>query len=135
VGIDVVGRPVRCPARVTDARRAGGRPVAEMAHQVLQPAGFLAQVQALARQGGESRAVVAAVLEALQARDEDRAGLPAAGVADDSAHGRPSRQDRTLQSTGACAAGTIPLAAALPFTVLLRTAPLPACYRTRRRAP
>ena len=72
MGVAVVGGAVGGPAGVADADAAGGGLVAEMANQVLNPAGLLAEVQARAGQGRQAGAVVAAVLQPAQALDEDR---------------------------------------------------------------
>ena len=72
VGVAVVGRAVGGPAGVAHAGRAGDRAVGEFLVQVLDAAGLLGDLQRAVRaDDGDARGVVAAVLEAAQALDDD----------------------------------------------------------------
>src|SRR5262249_37963378 len=75
VGGAVVGGAVGGPAGVAAAGGAGGRLVAQVADQFLDPAGALAQVHVRAAEGGQTGAVIAAVFQPAQALDQDRFGL------------------------------------------------------------
>ena len=103
VGVEVVGAPVGRPSRVRKAERGVGRPVRERRLQVGELAGPLLD-EHLARlvHEGDPGGVVAAVLEAPQALDEDGASLAGTRVADDSAHvlWRISRWDAPLPPGG-----------------------------------
>src|SRR5262249_28612115 len=80
------GRAVRRPARVADAQAPGGGAVAQVADQVGDAAGPLADVQLAAGQGGDAGGVVAAVLQPAQALDEKGFRLVTADVPNDAAH-------------------------------------------------
>ena len=87
MGVEVVRPAVGRPARVGQPDRRVRRPVGDRGLEVGQLAGLLLdeQVAGLVDEG-DPGGVVAAVLEPLEALDQDRARLPGAGVADDSAH-------------------------------------------------
>ena len=72
MGVAIGGRAVRGPAGVADAGAAGRGLIAQMAGQVGDAAGPLAQVQVVAGQRGEAGAVVAAIFQAAQAFEQDR---------------------------------------------------------------
>ena len=80
------GPAVRRPAGVREADAGVGRPVGQRGRQVRELAGALLDEQRAVVEEGDAGGVVAAVLEAPQPLDQDRAGLPGAGVADDAAH-------------------------------------------------
>ena len=88
MGIEVVRAPVGGPARVGQADRGVRRPVGDRRLEVDQLAGPLLDehVAGVVDEGDPGR-VVAAVLEALEPLDEDRARLARTGIADDAAHG------------------------------------------------
>ena len=87
MGVEVVRPAVGRPAGVGEADRGVRRPVGDRGLEVGELAGLLLdeQVAVLVDEGDPGR-VVAAVLEPLEALDEDRPRLPGPGVADDSAH-------------------------------------------------
>ena len=87
MGIEVVRPAVRRPARVGQAHRGVGRPVDEGRGEVRELAGPLLdeQVTFLIDEGDTGR-VVAAVFEATESLEENRAGLAGPRVADDAAH-------------------------------------------------
>ena len=96
VGVQVVRPAVGRPAGVRQPDRRVRRPVGDRRLEVGQLAGPLLdeQVAVLVDERDPGR-VVAAVLEALQALDEDGARLTRTGVADDAAHaGRVSSRPR-----------------------------------------
>jgi hypothetical protein len=89
VGVEVVRPAVRRPAGVCQADRGVWGPVGDRGLQVRELPGALLdeQVAGIVDEGDPGR-VVPAVLEPLEPFDEDRAGLPRSGLADDAAHGR-----------------------------------------------
>ena len=88
MGVEVVRPAVGRPARVGEADRGVRRPVGDRRLEVGQLAGPLLDEQvARVVDEGDAGRVVAAVLEALEPFDQDRARLPGPGVADDAAHG------------------------------------------------
>ena len=80
-------RAVSGPARVCDPDLSGHRISGERALELRDLAGGAARLERLAVEHGDARRVIAAVLEALEARDEDRGGLLGTDVADNTAHG------------------------------------------------
>ena len=87
MGIFVGRRPVGGPTGVADAERAvNGLPVNERDEAFVDFAFFLADVEVGAVEDGEAGAVVAAVLEAAQAFEQDGAGGFFTYVANDAAH-------------------------------------------------
>jgi hypothetical protein len=87
VGVHVIGRPVRSPARVADADSAGSWLRLQKPRQVVDAPGRLGHVEPAAVGGDDSRAVVAAVLKPPQpAHEELRRGLRAK-VSNNSTHG------------------------------------------------
>jgi hypothetical protein len=88
VGVGVVGRTVRRPARVADADgRLGQRLVADRLLEVPELAGPLLGGQRPVCGQGDAGGVVAAVLEATQALDDHTLGAPVTHVTHDPAHG------------------------------------------------
>ena len=87
VGVEIVRPAVGRPAGVGEADRRVGRAVGDRGLEVGQLAGPLLdeQVAGVVDEGDPGR-VVAAVLEATQTLDEDRARLTRSGIADDPAH-------------------------------------------------
>ncbi len=87
VRVAVVGRAVRRPPGVPHPGRPGDRPRRDLLVQVLDPPGPLGDLK-LAGVGddGDARGVVAAVLEAAQALDDDVETRPRTDVPDDAAH-------------------------------------------------
>ena len=87
VRVQVVRASVRRPARVGESDGRVRGPVGDGGLEVDQLAGALLdeQVAGVVHERDPGR-VVAAVLEPLEALDEDRARLPRTGVADDAAH-------------------------------------------------
>ena len=85
VGVDVVRLAVGGPPGVADADGGLG-PVVDQVPQVLDPARGLGDLQPVAVDDGQAGRVIAPVLQAPQALEQDRDGVPAADVADDSAH-------------------------------------------------
>ena len=87
MGVQVVRPAVGRPAGVGEADRGVRRPVGDRGLEVRELAGLLLdeQVAVLVDEGDPGR-VVAAVLEPLEALDQDRPRLPGPGVADDAAH-------------------------------------------------
>ena len=67
-------------------------PFAQQLHQVGDAAGVLAHLHAAVIEDGQAGAVVAAVLQTVQAVQEGRFRFLAADVADDAAHGPFLRQ-------------------------------------------
>ena len=97
MGVRLGGGAVRRPARVADAGAASRQVVGEMATQVGELADALRYAEAaLGVEHGDAGAVVAAVLEAGEALEDDGCGRFAADVTDDSAHGRPSRDSQRV---------------------------------------
>ena len=98
VGVAVVGGAVGGPARVADADAAGRGVVAQGAGEVGDAPGLLAEVHPHAAgrgvlahgEGGDAGAVVAPVLEPVQAGDEDLLRLLVPDVADDATHANVS---------------------------------------------
>src|SRR5262249_54851357 len=81
------GPPVGRPARVADADGAAERAVAERRLQHLQAAGRPPDLEgAVVSQGGHARGIVAAVLEALEALDDDADRALVTDVSDDPTH-------------------------------------------------
>ena len=94
MGVQVVRPAVGRPARVGEADRGVRRPIGDRGLEVGELAGLLLDEQvAVLVDEGDPRRVVAAVLEPLEALDQDRARLPGSRVADDAAHvaGSPPR--------------------------------------------
>ena len=88
VGVDVRRPAVGGPAGVPDPRRGGRHRVGRQQRpQVLELARLLAHVQGPVGHDGHAGGVVAAVLQALQARHDDVHGLPMTRVPHDSTHG------------------------------------------------
>src|SRR5206468_844227 len=87
VGVDGVGRAVRRPARVRDRGRAFGQIGAELPFEhgdlTRRAEDFQSSVH-----DGESRRVVAAILESLQALEDDRGRRSLPRIPYDSAHNR-----------------------------------------------
>ena len=88
VGVALRGRTVRRPAGVADPAGAGQRFVVECAGQRGDSARPPADVDSRVIDRRDARAVVAAVLEAPQALEEDRDDVERTGERDDAAHGR-----------------------------------------------
>ena len=85
--VEIVRAAVRCPARVGEAHRGMGGPVGDRRRQVGELAGLLLDEEvALLVHEGDSRGVIAAVLEAPKPLHEDRPRLTGSRVADDAAH-------------------------------------------------
>jgi hypothetical protein len=101
MGILIRRRPMRGPARVADADRAGGRLLAQQHGQTLVDiAHFLAHMQPAPAQNGHASAVIAAILQPAQTLNEDRAGVLSADVANNAAHNRIQKmRQRTQTST------------------------------------
>src|SRR5439155_4247409 len=78
------------PTGVADAEAAGRRPFVEIADQVGNASGPLAQVQVRSRQGRQAGAVVASVFQAAQALNENRFRFLRPDVADNATHARSS---------------------------------------------
>jgi hypothetical protein len=106
VSVEVVRPAVRGPTRMGQPDRRMGRPPVERGLEVCQLAGLLLDEEvALLVDERDPGRVVAPVLEAFQAFDEDRPGLAGPGVADDAAHavrfslrgpaGEPCRSEAT----------------------------------------
>ena len=75
------------PSRVPDAGGAGRRVKAqENGQSVVDAPLFFANVELRAAEDGDARAVIAAILEAAQTFDKDRAGVFFSNVSDDAAH-------------------------------------------------
>ncbi len=89
MGIQVVRAAVGRPAGVSEADGRRGRRIQERRAKVAQLAGSLLDEQvALSRDQRDARGVVAAVLEAGEAFEEDGRGLTRPDVADDPTHAR-----------------------------------------------
>lgn len=88
MGINVVGRAMRGPARMADADAAGGRLLVQQFRQVADPTRFLAQVQPWTGQSDQSRRVISAVFQPPQAIHQNWLRLPATDVTDDPTHNR-----------------------------------------------
>ena len=87
MSVEVIGAAMGGPAGVGQADRRMGRAVGDGRAQVGELAGLLLDEQAAGIiDEGDARRVVAAVLEPLQAFDEDRARLAGPRIADDAAH-------------------------------------------------
>ena len=101
VGVQVVRPAVGRPARVGQADRGMRGPIGDGRLEVDQLAGTLLdeEVAGVVDEGDPGR-VVAAVLEALETLDQDRARFARTGVADDAAHpGQALRSCRRLRAT------------------------------------
>jgi hypothetical protein len=72
---------------VTDAGAAGDGAIAEKAHQIGDPAGALANLQAALVQHSQPGTIVAAVFETVQSFEQGRFRFSFARVADNTAHG------------------------------------------------
>ena len=86
VGVGVGRRSVGRPSRVPDAELAAN-PLREDRFELGELAGRLVDAHRGAGDQCDAGGVVAAVLEPLEARHQDRSGAPVAYVSDDSAHG------------------------------------------------
>ena len=112
VGVDVVGRAVGGPAGVADAGRGRRqRGLLDRLLEVGELAGPLVGASDAVVRERDAGGVVAAVLQAAQALDDDVLGLLVTDVAHDSAHGResmararppPSAGPRPLQQCRPC---------------------------------
>ena len=102
MGVQVVRSPVGRPARMGQADRRVWRPIGDGGLEVGQLAGALLdeQVARVVDQGDPGR-IVAAVLQAPEPLDQDRARLAGTRIADDAAHGvMPSARARRLAPAG-----------------------------------
>ena len=86
MGVAVGRRPVGRPASVSDAAAAGVQLAAEVLLKHADPAGALVNDQAVAVQSGDAGTVISAVLQAVQARQQDRASLIPPGVSNYPTH-------------------------------------------------
>ena len=86
MGVNVVGRPMRCPAGVADAMAAGGWPFPQVLDQVGDPAGVFADVQVRTGDRRHPGAVVPPILQSPKPFDQNRLRFSMADIADDSAH-------------------------------------------------
>src|SRR6185295_13181160 len=86
VGVELVDAPVGGPAGVADAEPAGDRMFEEPLLQDLELARTLLEEEFLPVEDDDARGVVAAVLEAAQAVDDDGQGVAFADVTNDAAH-------------------------------------------------
>ena len=87
VGVVLVRLAVRGPARVAHAEGAVQRLLAEFRLEVAELPLGAHDLDAVAVDDGDPRAVVAAVLQFLQSADEHRHDVARADISDDSAHG------------------------------------------------
>src|SRR5688572_10367355 len=89
VGVRVVfrGTPVRGPPRMTDADGAVDGAVAQRALERLDPTHGAPDVQAARVEHGNARRIIAAVLQPLEAVDDDADRALLTHIADDAAHG------------------------------------------------
>ena len=86
VGVALVRRPVRCPARVRDAERPDDRARVDRRLESRDLARHFAGLDALPVHDGDAGGVVPAVLEPLQPLNEQWRDDLGADVADDSTH-------------------------------------------------
>ncbi len=106
VGVLLRRPAVRRPAGVADARPAGKRPALDPGREVPElPLAPGDAEEAVRAEDGDARRVVAAVLEAPQAVDQDRRRLPRSDVSDDPAH----RPTPSVPSPRSSVRGTSPL--------------------------
>ncbi len=86
MGIAIGGRSVRCPARMADPASTRQGMLLEHLFQDPYPAGALPHLEVPIVDRRQPRAIVAAILEPAQARDQDRAGVMHSRVTDNSTH-------------------------------------------------
>jgi hypothetical protein len=86
MGVLLRDAPVRRPARVPEARRRGRSVRPGSGPQVAERPHGAHVVEAAALEEGDSRRVVAAVLQALEALEQQRLALTRSDVSDDPAH-------------------------------------------------
>jgi hypothetical protein len=86
VGVAIGGRSVRGPARMADSALTCQGLLLEQLFQHPHPAGALPQLDPPIIDCGQSRAIVAAILEPAQPRHQNRAGLMHPCVTNDSTH-------------------------------------------------
>ena len=101
VRVDGVGRAVRGPAGVGDARVAGRQRRAQLLLERADLARGLVHLDPAVRHDRDARRVVAAVLEPLQPLEQQRGRVAGPGVAYDAAH------ERRPSSTSCCASAPV----------------------------
>jgi hypothetical protein len=136
VRVHLARAPVRGPARVADAYRAIERPLLEGALQVAQLAHGADHLDAARAVDGQARRVVAAVLEAPQAVEQDGGRRFVTDVSDNAAHARDASRPRegAHRSCMMAARRRWEVQASMTTSTMARTASSALTARAKRRA-
>ena len=113
MGIAIGGRSVRGPARMADSALNCQGLLLEHLFQDPHPAGALPHLEPPILDRGQPRAIVAAILQPAQPRDQNRAGLMHPCVTDDSTH----RLESPLHRSAGTHSPGIPPSQCRPFSI------------------